>query len=429
MLFKLTLNVLVDNSQKLQYFIQDSNALNLRSGEKMKIEFTPEQKALRKELRAYFDELMTPELRHEVSLTVGEGGGPLFWEAMDKLGKDGWIGVGWPKSMGGKGLTEMEQFIFVEEVMRTGFPFPFLTTESVGPILAEHASGRLKKLLVPQILGGKMMMGIGYSEPDAGTDLLSLSTSAKKEGDEWVINGQKMWTSLAHHADWIWLAARTNFDPEVKKHSRISIFLVPTNAEGYSCTPVHTLGDVRTNATFYENVRIPEDHLVGELDMGMMLIFSQLNRERLSLVNVGAFANLFNEVTKWAKDTQLPSGEFVIDQPWVQINLAKCRAGLEALKLICYRQASEMTKGNLPMEDASAAKVYGTEFFVELYRHLGEILGVSGVLHRESTDAILNGQIEAIYRTASIITFGGGTNELQRDLIARGGLSMPRAKR
>lgn len=395
----------------------------------MKIEFTPEQEALRKELRAYFDELMTPELQAEVSQTVGEGGGPLFWQAMEKLGKDGWIGVGWPKELGGRGLSEMEQFIFVEEVMRAGFPFPFLTTESVGPILAANASPRLRDLIVPQILSGKIIIGIGYSEPGAGTDLMSLKTSAVKEGDEWVINGQKMWTSLAHHASWIWLAAKTNHDPEVKNHSSISIFLVPTDSEGYSCAPVHTLGDVRTNATFYDNVRVAEDHLVGELDMGMMLIFSQLNRERLSLVNVGAFSNLFNQVTHWAKETDMPSGGKVIDQPWVQLNLAKCRTGLEALKLICYRQASEMTKGNLPMEDASAAKVYGTEFFVELYRHLSEVLGISSTLHRESKGAILSGRLEQLYRTASIITFGGGTNEVQRDLIARGGLGMPRAKR
>lgn len=395
----------------------------------MKIEFTPEQEALRQELRAYFEELMTPELKEELAPLVGEGGGPLFQEAMQKMGRDGWIGLGWPEALGGKGMSEMEQFIFVEEVMRSGFPFPFLTSESVGPILAEHASPRLKEELVPKILGGQVNIAIGYSEPGAGTDLLSLKTTAKKEGNEWVINGQKMWTSLAQHSDWVWLAARTNFDPEVKKHSRISIFLVPTSAEGYSYTPVHTLGDVFTNATYYDNVRVPEDSLVGELDMGMMLIFSQLNRERLSLVNVGAFSNLFNQVTDWARETEMPGGGKVIDQPWVQLNLAKCRSGLEALKLICYRQASEMTKGALPMEDASAAKVYGTEFFVELYRHLGEILGVNGVLHRESKGAILEGRLEVLYRTASIITFGGGTNELQRDLIARGGLAMPKAKR
>jgi alkylation response protein AidB-like acyl-CoA dehydrogenase len=389
---------------------------------------SPAQESLRHELRNYFQALMTPELQEELLLTVGEGGGPLFWIAMEQLGRDGWIGLGWPQALGGRGFGPVEQFLFVEEVMRAGFPFPFLTTESVGPELAQHASPRLRELLVPQILSGKLIIAIGYSEPDAGTDLLSLKTSARREGDEWVINGQKMWTSLAHHAGWVWLAARTNFDPAVKKHARISLFLVPTRAPGFRCTPVFTLGDVRTNATFYDNVRLPLDHLVGELDQGMLILFSQLNRERLSLVNVGAFAALFNDVTRWAMASHLPDGRRVIDEPWVQMNLARCRVGLEALKLICYRQAFAMTEGALRMEDSSAAKVYGTEFFVELYRRLGEILGVDGLLHRTSAGAVLRGRLETLYRTASIITFGGGTNELQRDLIARSGLSMPRAK-
>ena len=389
---------------------------------------SPAQESLRHELRNYFQALMTPELQEELLLTVGEGGGPLFWIAMEQLGRDGWIGLGWPLALGGRGFGPVEQFLFVEEVMRAGFPFPFLTTESVGPELAQHASPRLRELLVPQILSGKLIIAIGYSEPDAGTDLLSLKTSARREGDEWVINGQKMWTSLAHHAGWVWLAARTNFDPAVKKHARISLFLVPTSAPGFRCTPVFTLGDVRTNATYYDNVRLPLDHLVGELDQGMLILFSQLNRERLSLVNVGAFAALFNDVTRWAMVNKQPDGRRVIDEPWVQMNLARCRVGLEALKLICYRQAFAMTEGALRMEDSSAAKVYGTEFFVELYRRLGEILGVDGLLHRTSAGAVLRGRLETLYRTASIITFGGGTNELQRDLIARSGLSMPRAK-
>lgn len=395
----------------------------------MKLELTPEQEALRKELRAYFKQLMTPELVDEVSQTPGEGGGPLFWKALKKLGKDGWIGVGWPKELGGRGMSELEQFIFVEEVMRAGFPFPFLTTESVGPILAANASPRLKKMLVPKILGGEIIIAIGYSEPGAGTDLASLKTTARKDGNEWVINGQKMWTSLAHHASWLWVAARTNPDPEVKKHKGISMFLVPADSKGYSLSPVHTLGDVRTNATYYDDVRVPEDHLVGEIDGGWKMITSQLNRERLSLVNVGSFSQLFNNITKWAKDTRMADGSRVIDQPWVQMNLAKARTGLEALRLICYRQAWSMTVGELSMQDASAAKVYGTEFFVELYRLLGEVLGQSSVLHRDSKGAVLRGRLEMLYRTASIITFGGGTNEIQRDIIAMAGLWMPRAKR
>jgi alkylation response protein AidB-like acyl-CoA dehydrogenase len=395
----------------------------------MKVEFTPEQTALRKELRAYFEELMTPELRAEVEATPGEGGGPLFWQAMDKLGKDGWIGVGWSKEVGGLGMTELEQMIFIEEVMRTGFPFPFLTTESVGPILAANASPRMRDLLVPKILSGKSILTIGYSEPGAGTDLAALTTTATKDGDEWVIKGQKIYTSLAQHADYVWIAARTDSDPELKKHKGISIFLLPTDAEGYSRTPIHTLGDVTTNTTFYDNVRVPADHLVGEINGGWKLITSQLNRERLGLVNCGPVSQLLNDMISWASDNSYSNGKRIIDEPWVQINLAKVRSGIEALKLMCYKQAWAMTNGTLDMADASAAKVYGTEFFIEAYRLLAEVLGQVANEHLDSKTVQIRGRLEMMYRTASIITFGGGTNEIQRDIISAAGLWMPRAVR
>ncbi len=405
----------------------------------MKIEFTPEQAALRTELRAYFEQLMTPELQDEVDATPGEGGGPLFWQAMKKLGQDGWIGVGWPKELGGRGMSDIEQMIFVDEVMRAGFPFPFLTTEAVGPVLAQHASERMKSELVPKILSGKLIIAIGYSEPAAGTDLASLTTTATLEGDEWVIKGQKIFTSLAQHADYIWLAARTNPDPDIKKHKGISIFLVPTNAEGYDCTPIHTLGDVTTNATYYDSVRVPADHLVGELDKGWRLVTGQLNRERMSLVNCGPVSQLLNNTIQWAMDNKLPNGDRVIDQPWVQINLAKVRSGIEVLKLMTYKSAwkasnpvegeDPMTAAASEMADASAAKTYGTEFFVEAYRLLAEILGQASTLHLDSKGSELRGRLEMLYRTASIITFGGGANEIQRDIIAAAGLWMPRAQR
>ncbi len=396
----------------------------------MKIEFTPEQEALRQELRAYFKKLMTPELTAEVAESPGEGGGPLFFEALKQLGRDGWIGVGWDKKYGGRGMSHLEQFIFIEEVMRAGYPFPFLTTESVGPMLAEHGNEWVQTEIVPKILKGELIIAIGYSEPGSGTDLASLKTTAVREGDEWVINGQKIFTSCAHFADYVWLACRTNQDPEVKKHKGISMLLVPVTAKGYDCTPIVTLGGVRTNATYYDNVRVPATALVGELDKGWNLVTSQLNRERLSLVNVGPVSNLFNEVTKWAKETTLPNGKRVIDQPWVQLNLARVRTGIEALKLMCYKQAWAMSEGNLQMADASAAKVYGTEFFVEAYRALAEIVGQGSTIHAKSeTGQVMGGLLEVLYRTASIITFGGGANEIQRDIISAAGLWMPRAKR
>ena len=372
---------------------------------------------------------MTPELRAECTRDTGEGGGPLWRAALQKMGRDGWIGVGWPEALGGKGLTPIEQFIFIEEVMRAGYPFPFLVTESIGPMLAEHGNDWQRRELVPKILSGELLIAIGYSEAGAGTDLAALKTSAVKDGDEWLINGQKMWTSLAHFCDYTWLAVRT--DPEApKKHRGISLFLVPNNDPGWSCTPVYTLGGVRTNATYYDNIRVPERNLVGELHGGWKLITSQLNRERLSLVNVGPTSVLFNAVVDWARAAELPGGGTLAGQPWVQMNLARVRCGIEALKLMCYQQAWAMTVGTLDMAAASAAKVYGSEFFVEAYRLLGEVLGQASLIKGESaTGQLLSGRLERLYRTGSILTFGGGANEIQRDIIAAAGLSMPRASR
>jgi len=390
----------------------------------MKIEFTAEQLALQKELRAYFEELMTEELREELA-AGGEGGGPEFRKGMRKLGADGWIGLSWPKELGGKELTPMEQYIFTEEVMRTGFPFPFLTTEAIGPVLNEFATDDIKEAVVKPILRGEVVIAIGYSEPSAGTDLASLTTRADRDGNEWVINGQKVFTSLADFSDYIWIAVRT--DPDSKKHRGLSMFLVPNDSEGLTISPIWTLG-VRTNATYYDNVRVPAEYLIGGEGNGWGLITGQLNRERLSLVNHGSADMLFRNAAKWAAETKRPDGSRVIDQPWVQTNLAKVKSGLEVLKLLCWKQAWAMTQGSLSMADASVAKVYGTEFFLEQYRLLGEVLGQAGTLRKGSPGAVLQGRLEFMYRVGSILTFGGGTNEVQRDIISAAGLGMPRSR-
>jgi alkylation response protein AidB-like acyl-CoA dehydrogenase len=395
----------------------------------MNIQFTPQQLALRDELRGYFAELMTPELSAECERDLGEGGGPLWRAALRQIGKDGWIGLGWPKVWGGREMTPLEQFIFVEEVMRAGYPFPFLTTESVGPMLAEHASDSLQQMIVPKILAGECLIAIGYSEPDAGTDLANLKTTAVRDGDHWLINGQKMWTSLAHFCDYTWLAVRTDTEA-AKKHKGITLFLVPNSDPGWSCTPVHTLGGVRTNATYYDNIRVSDEMRVGEVNGGWKLITGQLNRERLSLINFGPVSQLFNQITRWAGNTSLPGGGRVIDQAWVQQNLARCRADIECMKLIVYKQSWAMTENTLGMADASAAKVYGSEAFIRIFRALGEVMGQAALFRAGSEDVAAEaGRIERLYRTASIITFGGGTNEIQRDIISAAGLWMPRASR
>jgi alkylation response protein AidB-like acyl-CoA dehydrogenase len=394
----------------------------------LNLEFTPEQQALRKELRAYFDEFMSPDLKAELfDRNRREGGGPEWRKGLRKLGSDGWIGLGWPQEFGGQARGAIDQYIFTEEIQRAGFPFPFLTTESVGPTIARFANDDMKREVIPKILAGEVNICIGYSEPGSGTDLASLKTRAVRDGDEYVINGQKIFTSLAESADYVWLAART--DPDVKKHKGISMFLIPFDTPGIDLTPIYTMGGVRTNATYYQDVRVPASCLVGEENKGWQMITSQLNRERLALVTHGAICRVFGQVCEWASNNTLPNGQRVIDQAWVQHNLARVQLGAEALKLLCYKQAWAIDGDQLAMADASAAKVYGSEFFIEAYRLLLEVLGQNAVVARGNDGAILEGHLEQMYRVASVLTFGGGTNEIQRDIIAAAGLFIPRAAR
>jgi alkylation response protein AidB-like acyl-CoA dehydrogenase len=365
----------------------------------MHVDFTPEQKRFRDELREYFARVVTPKTIEEIR-SGGEGGGPLYTEALRQMGRDRLLGIGWPVEYGGQGRSPIEQFIFADEVQRAEF--------------------------LPRILRGEMHVAIGYSEPDAGTDLASLKTRAVRDGDGWVINGQKMWTSLADYADYIWLAART--DPDAPKHRGISIFLVPTSAPGFSLSPITTVGGVRTNATFYENVRVPHENLIGGENNGWSLIVGQLNHERVSLMNVGPLRRMLEEVSEWARETRLRDGRRVIDEPWVRSNLARVYAKLEVLRLMNWKQAWALTQGNLHPADASAVKVFGSEFYIEGYRALLEVLGARAGLVDGAPGAVLRGRVDAMYRNSLILTFGGGTNEVQRDIIAMAGLQMPHYK-
>ena len=394
----------------------------------MRIEFTPEQLALQREVREYMQTVVTPELEEEKkNPDYFEGGGPEFRRQYARMGEDGWISMSWPKALGGREATPLEQYIFTEEVIASGFPYPFLTTEAVGPVLAEHGNEEIRETVVKGILAGKTVIAIGYSEANAGTDLASLTTRAERDGDEWVINGQKMWTSLANYADYVWLATRTDQEAE-KKHKGLTMFLVPTDAPGFSCTPVWTMG-TRTNATYYDNVRLPDSYRVGEINGGWKLITGQLNRERLSLVSHGMVSKLYAETAEWAAQQHTADGSALIEKPWVQHNLARVKVQLEALRIMCLKQAWMMNEGNLGMAEASAAKVYGTEFFVECYRLLLEVMGQAGTICKDSPGAILQGKLEHRYRVGSILTFGGGCNEVQRDIISAAGLWMPLAKR
>ncbi|WP_072686998.1 acyl-CoA dehydrogenase family protein [Rhodococcus marinonascens] len=395
----------------------------------MHITYTPQQQQLREELRAYFAKLMTPERREALAANTGEyGEGNVYREVVSQMGKDGWLTLGWPKEYGGQERSAMEQLIFTDEAAIAGAPVPFLTINSVAPTIMHFGTPEQKSYFLPKISAGELHFSIGYSEPEAGTDLAALRTAAVKDGDDYVINGQKMWTSLIAYADYVWLACRT--DPEARKHKGISVLIVPTTAEGFSYTPVHTMAGPDTSATYYQDVRVPSSALVGPEHGGWSLITNQLNHERVALTSAGPVLTALREVREWAQNTKLPDGRRVIDQEWVQISLARVHAKAEYLKLMNWEIASGATGDGAPgREAASANKVYGTEFATEAYRLLMEILGPSATLRQNSPGVLLRGRLERMHRSSLILTFGGGTNEVQRDIIGMTALGLPPAKR
>jgi alkylation response protein AidB-like acyl-CoA dehydrogenase len=393
----------------------------------MRIDFTPAQQELRRELRAYYRELFTPELRRALDEQWDQLGGPAFREAMGRMGKDGWLTLGWPKEHGGQGRGAIDQFIFWDETYRARAPLPVITVNTVGPMLIKHGTQAQRDLLLPKIRDGELLVGIGYTEPSAGTDLASLQTRAVLDGDEWVIDGQKVFTTHAQDAEYIWLAART--DPEARKHAGISIILVPTDVPGFSSTPTRTIGGELTNTTFFENVRVPADNLIGPLNGGWGLITGQLNLERITLAIPGPADRLLDEVWSWASKTGTADGGRVIDLPWVQQSLARVFAKLEALKVLNWRSAWQLDTGEPVIADASAVKVLGTEMRLELYRLLLEITSTPGTVRQFQPGALFGGLLEQAYRGAMVETFGGGVNEVQRDIIAMAGLGLPRARR
>lgn len=389
----------------------------------MFVDLTPEQHRLRLQVRDYFQSLMTPELR--VAMRGAESG-ETYRRLVRKMGEDGWLAVGWPKEYGGRGYRGTEQLIFFEEANIAGAPLPFVTISTVGPALMEFGTEAQKARFLPGIASGEIHFAIGYSEPDAGSDLAVLKTAARLEGAEFVVNGSKLWTSGVEAAEYIWLAART--DPERPRHLGISLLIVDTSASGFSHTLIRTVGNT-TSATYYDNVRVPRDMLVGELHGGWKLITQQLNHERLGL---GAWADKvfapYRRVLLWAR-TPDEQGRRAIDQPWVRRALADCYVRLEAQRTLNFRIAADVEAGRMDVALASIAKVYGSETVIEVLRQLIEIVGAGALVRGGSAAAALLGELEYEARAATIATFGGGTNELQRELIAQFGLGMPRPVR
>ena len=391
----------------------------------MRIAYSEEQAKLRDELRDYFARLITPEIRAQLGAMEG---GKLYREVIKQMGSDGWLGVGWPTEFGGLGKSWVEQQIWFDEARRAGAPIPFVTINTVGPALMQLGTEEQKQQFLPGILAGDLHFAIGYTEPDAGTDLASLTTSAVRDGDHYVVNGTKIFTSGADDADYIWLACRT--DDSVAKHAGISILIVDTRSDGFSASPIHIINGGYTCMSYYENVRVPVDMVVGKENLGWKLITLQLNHDRVGLA---AFSNsairLLNELIDWTRETQADDGRRVADQSWVQMALAEAYALLEAMKVTNWKMAWTLEAGDPDPAQSSAAKVLGTEAALDVYRLMLDVLGSTGTLKEGSPGAAIRGQVAHDLRLATVNTYGGGVNEVQRELVAMLGLRMPRAPR
>ncbi|EKT76578.1 acyl-CoA dehydrogenase [Rhodococcus opacus M213] len=383
----------------------------------MFIDLTDEQRELQAELRRYFSGLISPA---EAEVMRTERHGSTYREVIRRMGKDGWLGVGWPVEFGGRGFGEIEQQIFVNEATRADVPLPAVTLQTVGPTLQKYGTEEQKRKFLPAILAGEVHFAIGYTEPDAGTDLAALRTTAVRVGDEYIVNGQKIFTTGGHDADYLWLAVRTGSADS--RHRGISILIMDTKDPGYSWTPIITCdGAHHVNATYYSDVRVPADMLVGEENQGWRLITTQLNHERVMLGPAGRVGGLYDRIRNWAVAHEL------LDEPDVRRALGEIHATFRLNELLNWQVASSEADA-VDIADASATKVFATERIQRIGRLVEEIVGRYGDPSEPETADLMRWLDMQVKRNL-VITFGGGVNEVMRELIATAGLKLPRVPR
>jgi alkylation response protein AidB-like acyl-CoA dehydrogenase len=390
----------------------------------MFIDLTDDQKKLRAELRTYFQGCLTDAQRDQI---LRDPFGTAYMDHCRRLGGDGMLGVAWPEEYGGRGYGPLEQQIFANEIARAEVPYPIITLNSVAPTILQYGTDQQKAFFLPRILKGECHFAIGYSEPGAGTDLASLRTTAVKDGDHYVVNGQKIFTSGAHYADYVWLAART--DPDVKKHKGISMLIVDTKDPGFSWTPIVTMdGRHHTNSTYYQDVKVPADMLIGEEHKGWNLIVNQLNHERVTLGPAGNLGHTYDRFVRWARTKPGRDGRPLIEEPAVRRAVAEIHAFLRINELLNWQVAAGMDLGWLGAPDASATKIYGSERMQDAGRIVGETLARYGDPGDEETRDLID-RLDRGVKGALVLTFGGGVNEIQREIIAMIGLGLPRSPR
>jgi alkylation response protein AidB-like acyl-CoA dehydrogenase len=378
----------------------------------MFIDLTPDQLALREQLRGYFAGLLSPAERAGL---LTERHGTIYRDVVRRMGRDGWLGVGWPARYGGHGFGQVEQQIFADEAARADVPLPAVTLQTVGPTLQEHGTPWQQDFFLPKILAGEVHFAIGYTEPEAGPDLAALRTRAVLDGEEYVVDGQKIFTTGAHEAGYVWLACRTG----PARHKGISILIVDTTDPGFSWTPIITHdGAHHVNATYYSGVRVPVRMRVGAENDGWRLITTQLNHERVMLGPAGRIAALHDRVRAWAAMRSL------LTQPDVRRALAQAAAVIRINELLNWQVAAAPA---LEVADASATKVFSSEQLQVIGQLLADVVGRHA--DPDPDTAALMTWLDIQLKRNLVLTFGGGVNEIQRELIATAGLGLPRAPR
>src|SRR3984957_4793909 len=379
--------------------------------------------AFRAEVRNFLDHHLGPEVIEQAHRT-GTVHNKEFHRA---LGKQGWIAASWPAAYGGQERDPFEMTALRDELRLAGAP-----TDGMGlsvivcQTIRRVATDDQKRDFIPRALAGEIIMSLGYSEPDSGSDVASIKTRAVRDGEEWVINGQKMFTTLAHEANFVFLLARTN--PDVAKHRGLTMFLVPLDSPGIEIQPVHTVGGERTNATFYNDVRIPDHFRIGDVDGGWDVMTIALTFERGGF-GLSEADRVWEQAAEWAKNTRRSDGTRVIDDPLVRERLAAMRMNNEVAKLLAYRTSFVAASGKLPGVEGSMHKLFYAESMVADSAELVDMLGAEGVLQRGDDEAPADGWIEHLFRHAAVTTIYGGTSEMQRSIIAERGLGLPRSSR
>ncbi|WP_025618452.1 acyl-CoA dehydrogenase family protein [Salinispora cortesiana] len=380
----------------------------------MFIDLTEEQHALRARLRTYLAEVLSPAER---ATLLRERHGVVYRELIRRLGRDGWLGLGFPTRFGGGGLGPVEQQIFVNEAARADVPLPAVTLQTVAPTLLAHGSPEQQEFFLPRILAGELHFAIGYTEPEAGTDLAALRTRAVRDGDAYVVNGQKTFTTGAHEADYLWLACRT--DPGASRHRGLSILIVDTKHPGYSWTPIVTCdGAHHVNAVYLTDVRVPVARRVGAENDGWRLLTTQLNHERVMLGPAGRLGALGARVHDWAYSRSL------LEAPDVRRVLARVAACQRINELLNWSATGDEPN----VADASVIKVFSSEWLLRLSQELEEAVWRRGDPSDPATAELLT-WLDVQAKRNLVLTFGGGVNEIQRELIASAGLGLPRVPR